>query len=81
MDILNTMKKRHSVRRYSDRKIEVEKKEKLTAFMEECNRESGLHMQIFFEEPKCFAGRMTHYGKFSGVENYIALVGKKGPDL
>lgn len=24
---------------------------------------------------------MAHYGKFSGVENYIALIGKKGPDL
>ncbi|MDK2961624.1 MAG: hypothetical protein PWP20_750 [Eubacteriaceae bacterium] len=24
---------------------------------------------------------MAHYGKFSGVTNYIALIGKKGPDL
>lgn len=24
---------------------------------------------------------MAHYGKFDGVENYIALVGKKGADL
>ena len=24
---------------------------------------------------------MAHYGKFSGVENYIALVGKKGAGL
>ena len=24
---------------------------------------------------------MAHYGKFSGVTNYIAMIGKKGPDL
>ena len=27
------------------------------------------------------AGMMAHYGKFSGVENYIALVRKKGAAL
>lgn len=81
MEILRIMKKRHSVRQYSGKKIEGEKRETLTAFMEACNRESGLHMQVLFDEPKCFAGMMAHYGKFSGVENYFALVGKKGPDL
>lgn len=24
---------------------------------------------------------MAHYGKFSGVTNYIAMIGKKGPTL
>ena len=24
---------------------------------------------------------MAHYGKFSGVTNYIAMIGKKGSDL
>ena len=27
------------------------------------------------------ASVMAHYGKFNGVENYIALVGKKGAAL
>ena len=43
--------------------------------------ESGLNIQIIFDEPKCFDSMMAHYGKFSGVENYIALVGKKGAGL
>ena len=30
-----------------------------------------------FDESKCFDSMMAHYGKFSGVENYIALVRKK----
>lgn len=81
MDILEVMKARHSVRQYSEKKIEDEKRQELIALAEVCNRESGLNMQIFFDEPKCFTGMMAHYGKFSGVENYIALVGKKGADL
>ncbi|MDO5538632.1 MAG: nitroreductase family protein [Eubacteriales bacterium] len=81
MDILEIMKVRHSVRQYSTKKIESEKKETLIGMVKECNIESGLHIQIIFDEPKCFDSMMAHYGKFSGVENYIALVGKKGDDL
>lgn len=81
MDSLEVMRARHSVRQYSRKTIEKEKKEQLTMLIKECNKESGLSIQIFFDEPKCFDSIMAHYGKFSGVENYIALVGKKGADL
>lgn len=81
MDILDIMKARHSVRQYSAKKIEDEKKEILSALINECNRESGMHIQIFLDEPKCFDSMMAHYGKFSGVENYIALVGEKSAGL
>lgn len=46
-----------------------------------CNRESGLHIQLVTEEPRAFDGFMAHYGEFSGVRNYIAMIGKKGPTL
>lgn len=81
MDILEIMKARHSVRQYSGKKIEGGIRKILTELVNECNRESGLNIQLIFDEPKCFDGVMAHYGKFSGVENYIALVGKKGPGL
>lgn len=81
MNTLEIMKARHSVRQYSGKKIENEKRETLNALVKECNSESGLNIQIIFDEPKCFDSMMAHYGKFSGVENYIALVGKKGADL
>lgn len=81
MDILEIMKARHSVRQYSGKKIEGGIRETLAALVSECNRESGLNIQIIFDEPKCFNSMMAHYGKFSGVENYIALVGKKGAGL
>lgn len=75
------METRHSVRSYTDRKIEGEVKEQLLTAVKRCNHESGLHMQLVLDEPKAFSGFMAHYGKFSGVRNYIAVVGKKGPEL
>lgn len=81
MDILEIMKARHSVRQYSGKKIEKRMRETLISLASECNKESGLHIQIIFDEPKCFDSMMAHYGKFSGVENYIALVGKKGAGM
>ncbi|MGN0315606.1 MAG: nitroreductase family protein [Fusicatenibacter sp.] len=81
MNILETIKQRHSVRQYKDRKIEPEKREQLLNELDTINREAHLHIQILFDEPRCFQSLMAHYGKFSGVQNYIALVGKKSPDL
>ncbi|MEI3552822.1 MAG: nitroreductase family protein [Acutalibacteraceae bacterium] len=44
-----------------------------------CNQESGLHIQLVTNEPKAFDSFMAHYGKFKGVTNYLALIGKKNP--
>lgn len=71
---------RHSVRSFTDRKIDAATESALRAAVEECNRQSGLHMQLITNEPKAFDGMMAHYGKFSGCQNYIAVVGKKGSD-
>ena len=81
MDILEIMKARHSVRQYEGKEIESGIKEELAALVSACNKESGLNIQVLFNEPKCFDSMMAHYGKFSGVENYIALVGKKDAAL
>ena len=81
MDLLQAIKERHSVRSYTDRPIEGEVKESLRIFTEQCARESDLHLQLILDEPDAFDSFMAHYGKFSGVRNYIALVGKKSADL
>jgi len=78
---MDIMRERHSVRQYRNQKIETEKRAALEQVIGECNAESGLHIQIIYDEPKCFDSFMAHYGKFSGVSNYIALVGKKNDDL
>lgn len=71
---------RHSVRQYMEKPIEAEKIEELKALIDECNREGGTHLQLVTDEPKAFASGMAKYGKFSGISNYIAVVGKKGAD-
>lgn len=81
MEILEIMKARHSVRQYTDKKIEKGKRDALNELAAACNAESGLNIQIIYDEPKCFDSMMAHYGKFSGCTNYIAVVGKKGKDL
>lgn len=77
MELITAMQQRHSVRQYTDAPIPEEALEKLKAEIDACNQESCLHIQLVVNEPKAFDSFMAHYGKFSGVKNYIALVGKK----
>ena len=81
MDMVEAMGVRHSVRSYTDRRIEGEVRAKLESYIAQCNAECGLHMQLVCDEPKAFSGMLAHYGKFSGVRNYIALAGRKGAGL
>lgn len=81
MEILELMKSRHSVRQYKDIKIEEDIRQELIQLVDEINNESGLHFQIFFDEAKCFDSWLSHYGKFTGVSNYVSLAGAKDDDL
>lgn len=71
---------RHSVRQYQEKPIEAEIIKRLNEEIALCNQEGGLHIQLVTDEPKAFAGGMAKYGKFSGVSNYLAMVGPKGAD-
>lgn len=81
MELLEIMKSRHSVRQYLDKPIEADKRKVLNQLITDINSETGMHIQILYNEPKCFDSMMAHYGKFSGVKNYIALIGKRSADL
>lgn len=81
MTLKEAIEQRHSVRSYTDRKIEGETLAGLTKLIEEINEETDLHIQLVTEEPKAFSGALAKYGRFTGVRNYIALVGKKSEDL
>ena len=67
-NLLQAMKERHSVRSYLEKPIDPQSVQLLRAFIDSCNRESGLHMQLVLNEPNAFSGLMAHYGKFSGVQ-------------
>lgn len=81
MDLKEAMQTRHSVRQYKDQPLSVEVIAALQEEIAACNRESGLHIQLVTNEPRAFDGFMAHYGKFSGVTSYLALIGQKGPEL
>jgi len=78
---MEAIEERHSVRNYIDKKIPHEIISKLQNEINTCNQESGLHIQLVTNEPKAFDGFMAHYGKFNGVQNYIALIGEKSSEL
>lgn len=80
MDLNKAMQERHSVRSYLDKPIGSDALKELNSLIDDCNRDGGLHIQLIVNEPKAFDGFMAHYGKFSGVKNYVALIGEKGKD-
>ena len=78
MDITEAINYRHSVRQYKDIPIGEDLIKDLNALVDECNQESGLHIQLILNDPNCFDVFMAHYGmKFRNAVNYLALVGKK----
>ena len=77
MDIREAIKNRHSVRQYKDIPIDGETTAKLHEIIDQCNQESGLHIQLIVDDPECFDTFLAHYGKFDNVKNYIAIVGDK----
>ena len=81
MTELEAIRARHSVRQYLNKPLKPDELAALRSEIAACNRESGLHIQLVVNEPKAFQGPMARYGKFSGVSNYFALIGKAGPDL
>lgn len=78
---LEVMRRRHSVRQYTNKPIPDEVRKQLLDEVGYLNRKSGLHMQLLFDEPECFNSARARYGKFTGVTNYLAIVGPKSPDL
>ncbi len=81
MDIKEAIKVRHSVRQYQEKAIPADIVTELQREIDKCNQESGLHIQMVTDEKEAFSGMMARYGRFSGVSNYIALIGKKGEKL
>lgn len=81
MTIQEAMHTRHSVRQYENRPLEEGVIAALNQEIAACNQESGLHIQLITNEPQAFRSRMARYGKFSGVTNYLALIGSKSPAL
>lgn len=76
MGIMEIIKRRHSVRQYTDQPIELENHFVLDNLVKNINQKADLHIQIIYDESKCFDSFMAYYGNFTGVCNYIALIEK-----
>ena len=75
MDLLEAIDARHAIRAYTDDPVAPDALAQLAAEIEACNAESGLHIQMAAGLDDAFLGLKTHYGRFKGVHNAIALIG------
>lgn len=80
MTLQEAIKARHSVRKYIDKEIPADIIATLQDKIVECNKVGNLNIQLVLNEKKAFTG-MLSYGQFSGVKNYLVMVGKKEKDL
>lgn len=74
MDLNEAMTERHSVRMYTDEPVDKTLLDEIAAEVKRCNAASGLHFQMVSGLEDAFCGYKTHYGRFSGVHNAIALI-------
>lgn len=80
MTLQEAIEARHSVRKYIDKEIPADIIAVLRDRIAEYNKVGNLNIQLVLNETKAFTG-MLSYGKFSGVRNYLVMVGKKSKDL
>ena len=80
MTIEEAIRHRHSVRKYLDKPISEDIQRILMKAIEDAVAESGLDIHLAIDEPEAFDCRLAHYGRFSGVKNYISISFGKGMD-
>ena len=68
------------MRKYIDKEIPADIITALQDKIAECNKVGNLNIQLVLNETRAFTG-MLSYGSFSGVKNYLVMVGKKGDNL
>ena len=81
MTIIEAMKARHSVRGFRKMQIPAEIREDMNALAEKINEETGLAIDIIYDDRGGFDSRLARYGKFENVVNYIVLAGDKDEDI
>lgn len=80
MELIDAIHARHSVRQYHVQPLPDDIRQSLSDAIHRYNTEAGLHMQLVCNDPSAFDGGLAKYGRFEGVTNYIAMIGRKGSD-
>ncbi len=81
MTIYEAIAARHTVRTYNNTAIEGEVLSELNKLIDEFNRKGNIHMQLVNGRENAFDDFVIHYGKWTGVTNYIAMVGEDRENL
>ena len=81
MTLQEAIKARHSVRAYKEQPLTDADAQALQEKIAELNHMGRLHIQLIRKEPKAFLGPFARYGKFSGVTDYLVMIGEKADDL
>ena len=76
MTDLEAIELRHSRRSYLDTPIAKESIDVLKTAIDQYNKISGLSIQFVENGSEAFRGFTSSYGFFSGVQSYIAIIGK-----
>lgn len=79
--LMRAINERHSVRQYEDKPLSEDVVSTLTAALEVLNDEGWLDMQLIVDEPKAFSCLSSKVTGFSGVKNYLAIIGPECPTL
>ena len=80
MTLEEAMRARHTVRRYTDRKLPEDTADHLTGRIQEHNSRRGLAMSLVTENTEAF-GPVLRLFLAKGVRNYVILAGKDRPGL
>lgn len=81
MDDMEAIRNRHSVRAYKPDTIPNDIRVRLQQEIDKANEEGSLDIRLVRDEPNAFDSTLAHYGRFSGVRNYLVLAGKDSDDL
>lgn len=81
MTELEALKARHSVRSYQDKKIDSETVAKLKAFIDECNNEGNLNLQLCEDAANTYNKFLNKFMGLGSAPSVIACVGPVSPDL
>ena len=75
MTTMDAINNRVSQRAFLDKKIDRDTEDTLRNLVKACNKQSGLDMQLICGDPKPFSSKIKTLGRFSNVNNYIAMIG------
>ena len=81
MTEIEAIKARHSVRSYSDRKIDAETQAKINGFIDKLNEEGSLHLQFIADAGKTYSKLFNKVMGLGSAPSVIACIGNDDDTL